>query len=166
MVMVTFGTTAPDVSVMVLEMMPVGSCARAETAVYSALRMAPAGAACSNPDPAIMPAPVRTARRESVWVSSAIPTLYREKRPDSCYVYHGMLLAHRTAPPLAAWVEQLWYCEGYAVAHRKERVLPNGKFQLVIDLSELAAPPLVVGIRSEFSVVETAGLQCMIGVVF
>jgi AraC-like DNA-binding protein len=52
------------------------------------------------------------------------------------------------------------------VAHRKERVLPNGKFQLVIDLSELASPPLVVGIRSEFSVVETAGLQCMIGVVF
>ena len=77
-----------------------------------------------------------------------------------------MLLAHRPAQPLAAWVEQLWYCEGYAVAHRKERVLPNGKFQMVIDLSDFSAPPLVVGMRSEFGVIETAGLRCMIGVVF
>jgi AraC-like DNA-binding protein len=85
---------------------------------------------------------------------------------DSWYVEHGMLTAHRPALPLAAWVEQLWYCESYQVAHSKERVLPNGKFQLVIDLSAFSAPPLVVGIRSEFSVIETAGLQCMIGVVF
>jgi AraC-like DNA-binding protein len=77
-----------------------------------------------------------------------------------------MLLAHRPAQPLATWVEQLWYCEGYSVAHQKERVLPNGKFQLIIDLSASAAPPLVVGMRSEYSVIETAGLQCMIGVVF
>jgi len=66
------------------------------------------------------------------------------------------------------------------VAHRKERVLPNGRSQLIIDLSEsahrakgplgasfrAAAPPLVVGMRTEYAVVETAGLQCMIGVVF
>jgi AraC-like DNA-binding protein len=77
-----------------------------------------------------------------------------------------MLIAHRPAQPLAGWVDRLWYCEGYTVEHRRERVLPNGRFQLVIDLSGLAAPPLVVGIRSEFSVIETAGLQCMIGVVF
>ena len=50
--------------------------------------------------------------------------------------------------------------------HRKERVLPSGKFQLVIDLSECASPPLLVGMRSKYSVVETAGLQCVIGVVF
>lgn len=77
-----------------------------------------------------------------------------------------MLLAHRPAPPLADWIEQLWYCEGYQAAHRRERVLPNGKFQLVIDLSEAAAMPRVVGMRSEYGVIETAGLQCMIGVVF
>ena len=81
-----------------------------------------------------------------------------------------MLLAHRPGQPLAAWVEQLWYSEGYPVAHRTERVLPSGKFQLVIDLSEASfrtpAPPLVIGMRSRYSVIETAGLQCMIGVVF
>jgi AraC-like DNA-binding protein len=77
-----------------------------------------------------------------------------------------MFLDHRPVEPLASYVEKLWYCEGYQVAHSKERVVPNGRFQLVIDLSENASPPLVVGIRSEYSVVETAGLQCMIGVVF
>jgi AraC-like DNA-binding protein len=77
-----------------------------------------------------------------------------------------MFLAHRPAQSPASGIEQLWYSERYPVTHRKERVLPNGKFQLVIDLSESAAPPLVVGMRSEFSVIETAGLQCMIGVVF
>jgi AraC-like DNA-binding protein len=91
-----------------------------------------------------------------------------------------MFLEHRPAEPLAFYVEKLWYCEGYQVPHSKERVLPNGRFQLVVDLSDSAhrpegplcasfrkaAPPLVVGIRSEYSVIETAGLQCMIGVVF
>jgi AraC-like DNA-binding protein len=52
------------------------------------------------------------------------------------------------------------------VAHRRERVLPNGRFQLILDLSDFAAQPLVVGMRSEYSVIETAGLQCMMGVVF
>jgi AraC-like DNA-binding protein len=91
-----------------------------------------------------------------------------------------MLLSHRPAQPLAAWVEQLWYSEGYEVAHRTERVLPSGKFQLIVDLAESAhrpksplcagsgeaAPPLVIGMRSEYGVIETARLQCMIGVVF
>jgi AraC-like DNA-binding protein len=70
------------------------------------------------------------------------------------------------AEPLGTWVEKLWYCEGYPVTHSRERVLPSGKFQLVIDLSELASPPLVVGIRSEYAVIETAALQRMMGVVF
>ena len=77
-----------------------------------------------------------------------------------------MILEYRPAQNISRWVEKLWYCEGYQATHRKERVLPNGRFQLVIDLSDFSAPPLVVGIRSEFSVIETAGLQCMIGVVF
>jgi AraC-like DNA-binding protein len=81
-----------------------------------------------------------------------------------------MYLEHQPAKPLATYVEKLWYCESYQLTHRRERVLPNGKFQLVIDLSDSphrkAAPPLVVGIRSEYGVIETAALQCMIGAVF
>ena len=85
-------------------------------------------------------------------------------RPPCCHEI-GMVLAHRPAPPLSCYVDQLWYCQGYQVAHGKERVLPNGRFQLVIDLSR-DAPPLVVGMRSQHSVIETAGLQSMMGVLF
>ncbi len=77
-----------------------------------------------------------------------------------------MYLEYRPGNPLASCVEKLWYCEQYQVAHSKERVLPNGRFQLVIDLSDFGSPPLVVGMRTEYGVIETAGLQCMIGVLF
>jgi hypothetical protein len=33
---------------------------------------------------------------------------------------------------LCAFVELFWYCEGYAPAHAKERVLPDGSLQIVI----------------------------------
>ncbi len=78
-----------------------------------------------------------------------------------------MLLAHRPAPPLASYVETLWYCQGYQVAHSKERVLPNGRFQLIIDLDgSQQAGGLVIGLRSRYSVIETARLQSLMGVVF
>jgi AraC-like DNA-binding protein len=93
-----------------------------------------------------------------------------------------MLLAHQPSAPLASYVEKLWYCDGYQGVHRKEkeRVLPNGRFQLVISLAEgpLRAPgtpteewgqlasSLVLGIRSHYSVIHTAGLQSAMGVVF
>jgi AraC-like DNA-binding protein len=90
-----------------------------------------------------------------------------------------MFLEYRPAPPLSSYVEKLWYCEGYRAAHRQERVLPNGRFQIVIDLaqgftgegdrgaaSQLASPSLVIGMRSRYSVIDTAGLQSIMGVVF
>jgi hypothetical protein len=90
------------------------------------------------------------------------------------------LLAHRPAAPLASYVEKLWYCDGYQGVLRKERVLPIGKFQLVISLAERPlrapgsptqewgqlAPSLVLGIRSHYSVIHTAVLQSAMGVVF
>jgi AraC-like DNA-binding protein len=78
-----------------------------------------------------------------------------------------VLLHRRPAPPLAGHVEMLWYCQGYSVAHSRERVLPNGRFQLIIDLAG-GAPPceLVIGLRSGYTVIETAGLQSLIGAVF
>ena len=91
-----------------------------------------------------------------------------------------MLLSHRPCPPLARYVEKLWYCEGYPGVGSRERVLPNGRFQLIINLSvDLTRPmdclqaewnqltkPVVVGMRSRFSVVHTAALQSVIGVLF
>lgn len=77
----------------------------------------------------------------------------------------AMQLAHHPAGPLAAYVEKIWYCDGYQGVHRKSLVLPNGRFQLVISLAEgpLRAPggpagelgeialSLILGIRSRFS---------------
>src|SRR2546429_612559 len=41
-----------------------------------------------------------------------------------------MLLTHRPGPPLASYVEALWYYDGCQTAHHREHVLPNGKFQI------------------------------------
>lgn len=89
---------------------------------------------------------------------------------------------HRPAAPLDAYVQMFWYCEGYEVAHRKERVLPNGTFQLVIQLSDGYirqwtrepnserffddSAALIVGVQSQYSLIDTAGLKSMAGVLF
>jgi hypothetical protein len=91
-----------------------------------------------------------------------------------------MQLAHHPVGRLASHVEKMWYCDGYQGVHRKERVLPNGKFQLVISLAKgpLRAPArptgelgeiassLVLGIRSHFGVIDTATLKSAMGVLF
>ena len=75
-----------------------------------------------------------------------------------------MLLTHRPGPPLASYVEALWYYDGGQAAPHKERVLPNGRFQIVIDLA--AGRGVVSGMRSHSVVIDTAALQSVMGVVF
>jgi AraC-like DNA-binding protein len=91
-----------------------------------------------------------------------------------------MLLFRPPTAALAPYIESLWYCGGYPVAHRRERVLPNGRFQLIVDLSDgflrrehgaeasthAPAAPIVVGLQSSYSVLETAALQSLVGAVF
>jgi hypothetical protein len=77
-----------------------------------------------------------------------------------------MYLQWRPDLPLAAYVEMLWCCEGYEARHRQERVLPNARFQLIIDLAPQHGPAIVVGMRTRYSILETASLQSVIGVVF
>jgi hypothetical protein len=65
------------------------------------------------------------------------------------------------------YIEKLWYCDGYVATGRQERVLPDGRFQLVIDLASLPRPtPTVVGVRSQYAVVAVASMQSVIGVLF
>ena len=75
-----------------------------------------------------------------------------------------MLLSHQPGPALASYVEGLWYCDEYQTAHQHERVLPNGRFQIIIDLS--AGPGAVVGLHSRSIVIEPTTIQTLIGVVF
>jgi AraC-like DNA-binding protein len=76
-----------------------------------------------------------------------------------------MLYARRPAPPLSPFVENVWYCENYQAPHRRERVLPNGAFDLILDLA-CGAAPLVCGMRTQHTVIETAFLRGIMGVVF
>jgi AraC-like DNA-binding protein len=91
-----------------------------------------------------------------------------------------MQVAHRPAEPLAVYVEKLWYCDGHQVVHRKLRMLPNGRFQLFFSLADgplrgpgglngepgQLASSLVVGMRTHFSVIDTATLKSAMGVLF
>src|SRR5947209_19477967 len=75
-----------------------------------------------------------------------------------------MLLAHRPQSPLASYVETLWYYHGQQAAGQKERVLPNGRFQLVIDLC--SGRGAVSGMRSQYVVIAPAAIQSAMGIVF
>ncbi len=68
--------------------------------------------------------------------------------------------------PLSQYVEMLWCCEAYEATHRQERVLPNARFQLIIDLAAGREASILVGMRTRYSILETASLHSVIGVVF
>jgi AraC-like DNA-binding protein len=47
-----------------------------------------------------------------------------------------IFLRHVPGPPLDAWVDHLWYFEDLRLSHRMENVVPDGTFELIIDLRE------------------------------
>jgi hypothetical protein len=88
---------------------------------------------------------------------------------------------HVPAPPLLQHVNAIWVCNGDAPAHARERVLPDGSAQLVINLREdlirvydrhnsdecrSLRGSVVSGARSEFVVIDTAEQACVVGVHF
>jgi AraC-like DNA-binding protein len=93
----------------------------------------------------------------------------------------GLLQTHLPPLPLAAYVEMLWYWEGYHPPHPKERILPSGVMELTINLSEeplhvynaqaACAPqpicgPMVGGARSQPFVIDTARPASILSVWF
>lgn len=72
---------------------------------------------------------------------------------------------HTPRWPLSDFIELLWYCKDYDVPHARERVLPSGTVEIVIDLHG-DFPAIVVGAHSEYLVIDTASLQEIIGVHF
>lgn len=92
-----------------------------------------------------------------------------------------LYISHKPLPPLSDFVDVLWLYEGYDVPHDKERLLPDGSVELVINLAEnrirvydsddphksYTIPGCVVsGPRSEFFVIDTAGEASTVGVHF
>ena len=93
-----------------------------------------------------------------------------------------MLFLHRKpSAPLSDFVDVLWLYQGYEVSHEKERLMPDGSVELVINLAENrirnfdsrnpekfeTIPGCVVsGPRSEFFVIDTAEQAAVAGVHF
>lgn len=84
-------------------------------------------------------------------------------------------------PPLGHFVELLWLYEGFRPAHPRERLLPTGTVELVIDLREdrvrthgrrdihkpiSLSGSVVCGAHSEFFVIDTAAQDGVMGVHF
>lgn len=91
-----------------------------------------------------------------------------------------MIYVERTpAAPLNQCIRMLWYARAPQVAHGRERVLPNGCVQVILNLARdflcdcpegegvvRMAPSLVVGARAAYEIVDTSDMADLIGVVF
>jgi hypothetical protein len=45
-------------------------------------------------------------------------------------------LSYTPAPPLLEFVEDIWLYDGYTPPHSRERILPSGTIELVVNLRE------------------------------
>jgi len=92
-----------------------------------------------------------------------------------------LYLTHKPSPPLSDFVEVFWLYEGYDVPHRRERLLPDGSVELVVNLKEdrirvydsdqagdfhMIPGCVISGPRSEFFVIDTDSAASTIGVHF
>ena len=82
-------------------------------------------------------------------------------------------------PRLLSWVRSVWYCRAPGVPHRRERVLPNGCMQIILNLSrsyltdcgedgkanKRLPQAIVVGTRARYEVVDTADMEEIVGIV-
>ncbi len=89
--------------------------------------------------------------------------------------------SHKPAYPLSRFIENLWYYEGYSPGHNKERLLPDGTSEVVIDLRPQPKKLFdrddfgkhvsfreswISGKQSRYVVIESACDSSMIGVHF
>jgi AraC-like DNA-binding protein len=90
-------------------------------------------------------------------------------------------LSHIPGPPLSQFVNLLWLYEGYTQPHAKERILPTGEMQIVINLLEdrswvydrddtgrcqTFTGSLLSGAHSQYQVIGTAQQASVMGVYF
>jgi len=90
-----------------------------------------------------------------------------------------LYLQHFPAAPLSHFIQALWYARVPRVAHRRERILPTGRVQVILNLArdflldcpedamDIRMPPaLVIGARSFYEIVDTSDMADLIGIVF
>ena len=90
-----------------------------------------------------------------------------------------LYLEHTPAPPLNRFVQVLWYARAPQANHARERVLPSGHIQVILNLArdflhdcpegkpERRGPgSAVIGARSVYEIVNTSDMADLIGIVF
>jgi AraC-like DNA-binding protein len=88
-------------------------------------------------------------------------------------------LEHIPAAPLNHCVRSLWYARVVDAPHSRERILPTGRVQVILNLArdflldlpdgqpaKSTAPSLIVGARSTYEIVDTSDMADLIGIVF
>lgn len=83
------------------------------------------------------------------------------------------------AAPLAGLVHMLWYTRAPEISHARERILPTGRVQVILNLhrdvlhdcpegacDRPVSPALVVGARSSYEIISSSDMAGLIGVVF
>ena len=90
-----------------------------------------------------------------------------------------LYLEHMPAPPLNRFVQVLWYARAPQANHTRERILPSGHTQVILNMAreylldcpegqpERRSPPaMVVGARSIYEIVNSSDMADLIGIVF
>lgn len=107
---------------------------------------------------------VRASERHGIHPTKNISMIYLKQPPG---------------PQLRPWIQSLWYCRAPRLSGCRERVLPNGCMQIIINLSRgfltdcgedgesaLRLPrAIVVGARARYSFVDTADMEELAGIV-
>jgi AraC-like DNA-binding protein len=90
-----------------------------------------------------------------------------------------LFLERIPAAPLAPFIRALWYAQVSHTPHDRERILPTGCVQVILNLARdyildcpehhpdiRRSPALVVGARSVYEIVDTSDMADLIGIVF
>lgn len=88
-------------------------------------------------------------------------------------------IERQPAPPLDRFIRVLWYARAPQIAHTRERVLPTGRVQVILNLerdylmdcpegqpSQRVSPALVAGARSIYEIIDSTDMADLIGIVF
>src|SRR5262245_44759395 len=95
------------------------------------------------------------------------------------YPFEVQLAFRRPLGPLADFVEKIWFYDGYAQPHPKERLLPDGSCELIFNLLEDEVRiwdrrdvsryerldgAAVMGPHSQYFVIDTSEQRSVLGV--
>jgi AraC-like DNA-binding protein len=101
--------------------------------------------------------------------------------PHFAFLLLMIFRTHISEPPLSDFVQMMWFSHGYVALHALERVLPTGDMSLIVNLHEnrtrvydvndlgkcrTMSGTLLVGVYSNFTVIDTEEQRSTFGVVF